>query len=168
MRNYLWAGLAALLCSLPAQARDVEVSEAWSRATAPGQENGMVQLVITSKQAAQLVGASSPACNTVELHSMVNEGGMMRMRQVEAIDLPAGAAMDMGAQGYHLMLMGLKKPLKEGAKVEVTLRLRRADGKERKVKTRARVRSMTEGKPEMGHDSMPRGATQQHGNNPRH
>jgi len=99
MKKYVWAGLAALLISLSAQAKDVKVSDAWSRATAPGQDAGMLQAVITSKKDAKLVGASSKACASVELHSMVTEGGMMKMRQVEAIDLPAGEAVDLGAQG---------------------------------------------------------------------
>ena len=138
MKKYVWAGLAALLLSLSAQAKDVKVSDAWSRATAPGQDSGMLQAVITSKKAAQLVGASSKACASVELHSMVTEGGMMKMRQVEAIDLPAGKAVDLGAKGYHLMLIGLKKPLKEGKKVAVTLQLRQADGKMKRSRSAPR------------------------------
>ncbi|MFA5370862.1 MAG: copper chaperone PCu(A)C [Sideroxydans sp.] len=154
MKKYVWVGLAALLFSLPVQAREVTVSDAWSRATAPGQDNGMLQAVITSKKAAELVGASCKCAKTVELHSMVTEGGMMKMRQVESIELPAGEAVDMGAQGYHLMLMGLKKPLQEGQKVEVVLKLRGADGKEKKVNVSAKVRGMTDGKPQMQHQNM--------------
>jgi len=154
MKKYVWAGLAALLISLSAQAKDVKVSDAWSRATAPGQDAGMLQAGITSKKDAKLVGASSKACASVELHSMVTEGGMMKMRQVEAIDLPAGEAVDLGAQGYHLMLIGLKKPLKEGKKVAVTLQLRQADGKMKKVKVSAKVRGMTDSKPQAKHEHM--------------
>ncbi len=154
MKKYVWAGLSALLFSLPVQAKDVTVSDAWSRATASGQENGMVQAIITSKKEAKLIGASSKACQSVELHSMVTEGGMMKMRQVEAIELPAGQAVDLGAQGYHLMLIGLKKPLQEGKKVAVELKLRDASGKEKKVKMNATVRSMTGAKPQMPHGHM--------------
>ncbi|GAB1233548.1 copper chaperone PCu(A)C [Ferrigenium sp. UT4] len=154
MKKFLWAGFAAMLFALPVQAKDVKVGDAWSRATAPGQDSGMVQAVITSKKAAQLVGASCKCAASVELHSMVTEGGVMKMRQVEAIDLPAGEAVDMGAQGYHLMLIGLKKPLVEGKKIALTLRLRQANGKEKKVKVNAKVRGMTDSKPEMKHDKM--------------
>jgi copper(I)-binding protein len=154
MKKQLWASLAAVLSSLSAQAQDGAVSDAWSRATAPGQGAGMVQAVITSKKAAQLVGASSKACASVELHTMVTEGGMMKMRQVEFIDLPAGQAVDLGAQGYHLMLIGLKEPLKEGKQVEVTLQLRQADGKMKKVKLNAKVRGMTDSKPQVKHEHM--------------
>ncbi|GAB4120417.1 MAG: hypothetical protein Fur0026_11470 [Sideroxydans sp.] len=154
MKKFVWAGLAAMLLALPVQAKDVKVSDAWSRATAPGQDSGMVQAVITSKKAAKLVGASCKCATSVELHSMVTEGGVMKMRQVEAIDLPAGQAVDLGAQGYHLMLIGLKKPLAEGKKIELTLQLRQADGKEKKVKVNAKVKGMTDSKPDMKHDAM--------------
>lgn len=147
MKKQLWVGLAAVMISLSAHAKDLKVSDAWSRATAPGQDTGMVQAVITSQKGATLVGASSKACDSVELHAMGTEGGMMKMRQVESIDLPAGEAVDFGAKGYHLMLVGLKKPLKEGKKVEVTLHLRQADGKMKKVKVKAKVRGMTDRTP---------------------
>lgn len=154
MKKQLWLGVLAVLFALGAQAKDVKVNDAWSRATAPGQDSGMVQAVITSKKAAQLVGASCKCANSVELHSMVTEGGMMKMRQVESIDLPAGQAVDLGAQGYHLMLIGLKKPLQEGKKLAVTLQLRQADGKMKKVKVNAKVRGMTDGKPQAGNEHM--------------
>lgn len=154
VKKQLWAGLAAALISLPALAGEVAVSTAWSRATAPGQDTGMVQAVITSKQAAQLVGAVSDASEAVEFHSMVHEGGMMKMRQVEAIDLPAGKSFDLGAEGYHLMLVGLKKPLVAGNQVELTLTLRFADGREEKVRTRAEIHGMTERKPQGQHEHM--------------
>lgn len=154
MKKYLWAGLAAALISLSAQAKDVKVSDVWTRATAPGQDSGMVQAVITSKKAATLVGASCKCANSVELHSMVTEGGVMKMRQVESIDLPAGEAVDLGAKGYHLMLIGLKKPLAEGKKLEVTLQVRQADGKMKKVKVSAKVRGMTDSKSQAKHERM--------------
>ncbi|MDD5471330.1 MAG: copper chaperone PCu(A)C, partial [Sideroxydans sp.] len=122
MRKVIFAVLFGL--SFAAQAADVEVVHAWTRATAPGQDSAMVQAVITSKQAAQLVGVTCDCALTAELHSMVHEGGMMKMRQVEAIDLPAGEAVDLGAAGYHLMLMGLKQQIKEGHKIQLTLTLR--------------------------------------------
>ncbi len=154
MKKILMAGLLAMTAVTSAYAGDVKVKDAWARATAPGQDTGMAMAVITSKQAATLVGASSKACKTVELHSMVTDGGMMQMRQVEAIDLPAGQAVDMEAQGYHLMLIGLKKPLQEGKKISLTLKVRTANGKEKKVKFSAKVIGMTANKPEAGHAAM--------------
>ncbi len=144
MKRILGAVLLAMSVVAQAHAAEVTVSDAWTRATAPGQDAAMVQLVITSKQAAKLVGVSSKVAQTAELHSMVHEGGMMKMRQVDAVDLPAGKALDLGEAGYHLMLMGLKSPIKEGTKVEVVLTVRQAGGKDEKVKVEAEVKPLTE------------------------
>lgn len=151
MKKQLWMGLWAMCLAFAASAAEVEVSEAWARATAPGQDSGMVQAVITSKKAATLVGATCKCAQSVEIHKMVNEGGMMKMRQVDAIELPAGEAVDLGAKGYHLMLIGLKKPLKEGKKVTLTLQLRQANGKIRKARFSAPIRGLTAGKPQSAH-----------------
>ncbi len=135
-------GLLAMLVAVQANAGEVTVSDAWSRATAPGQDAAMVQLVITSKQAAKLVGVSCKDAKVSELHSMVHENGVMKMRQVDSIDLAADKAMDLGQAGYHLMLMGLKKPLKAGEQTEVTLTVRLAGGKEEQVKANAEIKPL--------------------------
>lgn len=152
VNKQFWVGLAAVFISLSAQAKDIKVSEAWARATAPGQDSGMVQAVITSKKPATLVGATCKCASSVEMHSMVTEGGMMKMRQVDSIELPAGEAVDLGAKGYHLMLMGLKKPLVAGKKINLTLQFRQANGKVQKVEVSAKVRGMTESKPQAEHE----------------
>lgn len=144
MQRILLAGLLAMSVVAQAHAGEVKVSDAWTRATAPGQDSAMMQLVITSKKAAKLAAVSSKDAQTAELHSMVHEGGVMKMRQVEAIELPAGKAVDLGEAGYHLMLIGLKQPLKEGAKTEVVLTVRLANGKEEKVKVKAEVKPLIE------------------------
>ncbi len=127
-----------------AWADGVEVKDAWARATAPGQESAMVQMVFTSKKDAKLVGVTCKDAATAELHSMVHESGMMKMRRVDAIDLPAGKAVDLGEAGYHLMLMGLKQPLVEGKKTKCELMVRGADGKVKKVEVEAEVKALTD------------------------
>lgn len=144
MKKTVLAGLLAMLAAAQAYAGDVAVSDAWSRATAPGQGAAMVQMVITSKQAAKLVGVACKDAKTSELHSMVHENGMMKMRQVDMIDLAAGKAVDLGAAGYHVMLMGLKHPLKAGNKTEVVLTVRFDGGKEEQVKVEADIRPLAE------------------------
>lgn len=134
--------LAALFLSVQVYAGDVQVDGAWARATAPGQGDGMVDMAIASSQAATLVGISSPACKSVELHSMVHEGGMMKMREVKELALPAGKSVKLGESGYHLMLIGLKAPLKEGDNVPLTLSVRLADKRMQKIETRAEVRPL--------------------------
>ena len=140
--------LAALFLSASVYAGDIQVENAWARATAPGQDAASVDLTITSKHAAALVGVSSVIARTAELHSMAMEGGMMRMREVAFIDLPAGKAMNLGESGYHLMLNGLKAPLKEGQTVPLTLNIRTGKQGVVKVKIRAEVKSLTAAPPQ--------------------
>ena len=84
----------------------------------------MVDMTISSKRAATLVGISSPVSGSAELHSMSHEGGMMKMREVESIELPAGKPVNLGENGYHVMLIDLKAPLKAGDKVPLTLSIK--------------------------------------------
>ncbi len=152
---YRVGGLAAaLLVSCACYAGDIEVSRAWTRATAPGQEEAAVDLTISSKQAATLVGISSPAARTVELHSMTMDGGMMRMREVKSIELPAGKSVNLEEGGYHVMLDGLKAPLKEGETLPLTLSIRVGEHGVVKLETKADVRSLratNAAAPEEGH-----------------
>ena len=124
-----------------AHAADISVSQAWARATAPGQDTAMVDLVITSAHRATLVGFSSPACRTGEMHSMKQENGMMKMREVDAIDLPKGS-MSLEKSGYHLMLVGLRSQLREGESLPLTLDVKE-NGREIKVKAMAEVKPLT-------------------------
>lgn len=134
---------AALLISFASYAGDIEVREGWIRASAPGQDQGGADLSIISKQSATLVGASSPVCKTVQLHTMTNENGMMRMREVKEIELPAGKRVNLRESGYHLMLIGLKAPLKEGDTVPLTLSIKVGEQGVVKVETSAEVKSLT-------------------------
>jgi copper(I)-binding protein len=75
----------------------------------------------------RLVSASSPVARRVELHRMELEGAVMRMREVPAIDLPAKTVTELRHGGsYHLMLMDLKQPLKDGDRFDMTLNFERA------------------------------------------
>ena len=136
--------LAALLLSTSVFAGDIQVEKAWARATAPGQDAAGVDLTITSKQAATLVGASSPVCKTIELHSMTmaHDRGMMKMGEVPAIELPAGKRVNLRDGGYHLMLNGLKAPLKAGDSVPLTLKIK-VSKRMVKIETKAEVRPLT-------------------------
>ncbi|MBI5429176.1 MAG: copper chaperone PCu(A)C [Nitrosomonadales bacterium] len=147
------AALVALLISTSAVfAGDIEVSGAWSRATAPGQDTGMADLTITSKQAATLVGATSPAAKSVELHSMTHDKGVMKMREVKAIELTAGNRVNLGESGYHLMLLGLKAPLKAGATVPLTLIIKTADKRVVKIDASADVKPLAAAKADAPQD----------------
>lgn len=140
--------LAGLLLSASVQAGDVQIEGAWSRATAPGQDTAMVDLSITSKQAATLAGFSSTASKTVELHSMTHDNGVMKMREVKSLELPAGKRVNLGESGYHLMLIGLKAPLKAGDSVPLALNIKAPNKAMVKVETKAEVKPLTEPTPQ--------------------
>jgi copper(I)-binding protein len=128
MKKILFACFLAMLAVSQAYADEVKVTKAWTRATAPGQDSASVQLTITSKKDATLVGVASGSAQSGEIHSMVMEGEVMKMRALESLPLPAKTPVTLGADGNHLMLIGLKKPLKAGHKLPFALTVKFADG----------------------------------------
>lgn len=135
--------MSGMLLSIGVYAGDFRIEDVWSRATAPGQEVASVDLTITSERQAKLIAVSSEVSKAGELHSMVEEGGMMRMRAVAAIDLPAGKLVKIGESGYHLMLVGLKAPLKAGERIPLLLTIELADERTEKITTMAKVKPLT-------------------------
>jgi copper(I)-binding protein len=107
---------------------EVDVTNAWVRATVPGQPVAGAYLDLRASSRLKLVGASSPVAGRGEIHEMKDEDGMMKMRAVEAVDLPAGKTVSLAPGGLHVMLFGLAEPLAEGRKVALTLRFRRPSG----------------------------------------
>lgn len=101
----------------------IDVTRAWARATAPGQDVGGVFLTIRNdgEAADRLVGGTSPAASGVEIHRSSDEGGVARMRQLKALDIPVGDSVTLAPGDTHLMLVGLKLPLEAGKTVNVTL-----------------------------------------------
>ncbi len=98
-------------CSLPlrrwASAQPVQVDKAWARATAAGAMSGGIFLTVTDTGAPdRLVGASTPAAATAELHETVNDNGVMRMRPVAGLPLETGGTVVLKPGSYHVMLMG--------------------------------------------------------------
>jgi len=102
-------------------AGDVNITGIWTRATAPGQKVAGVYFDIESKKGAKLVGAQTSLTDRAEIHEMSMDDGVMRMRQVESVDLPAGTSVKFKPGGYHVMLLDLKQPLKAGSKFALTL-----------------------------------------------
>jgi copper(I)-binding protein len=147
-RSYLFSLLGVLLLSANVYAADIQVEAAWSRATAPGQEAAMVDLTITSAKDAKLVGFSSPGSKTAEMHSMTHDNGMMKMREVKSIELPAGKHVALGESGYHLMLLGLKSPLKAGDALPLTLNIK-VGNSDVKLDVKADVKPLTEAAPKV-------------------
>ena len=106
----------------------IAIGHPWSHATAPGQPVGGAYLKLDNKGPAgdRLLGASTAVAERVELHSMTMDGDVMRMRALDAIDLPAGRSVALKPGGTHLMLVGLKAPLKAGEKFPLKLRFEKA------------------------------------------
>lgn len=121
MKTTLAATLFLGIASLPAWAAGIEVSDAWARATMPGQKVSAAYMRIVASDDARLVGASSTAVPRVEVHEMKMDGDVMRMREVKALDLPKGKAVMLEPGGYHIMLMNLAKPIAAGERIPLTL-----------------------------------------------
>jgi copper(I)-binding protein len=118
------------------------VTDPWVRATVPGQQATGAFMVLQSTDNAQLVGASSSLSKQVEVHEMAMENDVMRMRQVEKIDLPTGKAVELKPGGYHIMLLGLDKQVQEGSSVDLTLQIQNAAGQKEELKINAPVRAL--------------------------
>jgi copper(I)-binding protein len=123
---------AVLLCAAAAvQAQtQISVSDAWVRATVPQQKATGAFMQLTSQQDARLVEVRSPIAGSVELHQMSMTDNVMKMRQIDGLDLPAGQGVGLKPGGYHVMLFDLKAPVKAGDKVPLTLVVE-GKGKER-------------------------------------
>ncbi len=128
--RHLASFVAFVLCALavPALAGDsrlgdLVVSEPWARATIGQVKAGAAYLTVTNNGAAadRLVAVETPAAKRSELHGHTMDGGVMRMRPVEAIELAPGAPVVLRPGGLHVMLMGLKAPLEEGGRLPLTL-----------------------------------------------
>ena len=119
-------------------AGDVEIGHPFATPSLAGSANGaayLVSLENTGNQADKLMRASTPMAASVELHAMsVDAQGVMRMRQVDAIELAPKSTLKMRpGMGYHLMLVGLKQPLREGSTFPMTLEFQRGGKVEVKV-----------------------------------
>ena len=142
MKRSILALLAS--CALSASAfAQVSVSEPWIRATVPAQKVTGAFMRVQSATPARLVGVQSEVAGRAELHEMAMDGQTMRMRRVDAIALPAGKPVLLASGGYHIMLMDLKRQMKEGESVALTLQVEDAAGKRQDVKLEVPVRPLT-------------------------
>lgn len=143
MKTTIAALVALSACiSLPAAAQTT-VKDAWIRGTVAQQKATGMFAQITSAQGGKLVSASSPAAGVVEVHEMKMEGDVMRMRAVTGgLDLPAGKTVELKPGGFHVMLMDLKQPLKDGESVAVQLVVEGKDGKKETLSLKVPVKPL--------------------------
>lgn len=132
-------GLMAVALQASAQ---VDVSQAWVRATVAQQKATGAFLQLKAKTDSRLIEARSPAAGVVEVHEMAMDGSVMKMRAIPALDLPAGKTVELKPGGYHIMLMDLKKPIAAGETVALTLVFEGADKKRETVEVKAEARQL--------------------------
>jgi copper(I)-binding protein len=106
-----------------AAAAELSADEAWARASMGAGTTGAVFLQIhnVGSAPARIVAAATPAAEAAELHTHQMDGSVMRMRPVEAFEIPAGGSLRLQPGGDHIMLFGLLQPLREGDSFDLTL-----------------------------------------------
>ena len=135
-----WLLAVFVAASLDASAA-VTVKDAWVRGTVPGQGTTGGYLTLHSTEDAKLVAVSTPDAKRAEIHSSEMKDGIMRMRPVASVALPAGR--DVAIQGdLHLMLIDVAHPLQANERVPLTLTIEDAHGKRSKVEVAAPVRPL--------------------------
>jgi periplasmic copper chaperone A len=117
-----------------------KVENAWARPTVNGQAGGGGYLsLIGTTQADRLLAVKSNVAKSVELHRMEMDGNIMRMREVDGIDVPAGQTVQLKPGGLHIMFVGLTQTLKNGATIPLTLRFEKGG----EVKVNMKVMNQT-------------------------
>lgn len=141
MQKFLAAGLFGLVLTAPAYAQ-VRIEDPWVRATVPHQKVTGAFMRITSAEDARLVAVTSAVAGTVEIHEMTMDKDVMKMRPVQAVQLPAGRTVELGPGGHHVMLMDLRQALQPGDRVRLTLTVEGRDGKRQVHEIDAPVRPL--------------------------
>lgn len=108
---------------------EVKLSDAWVRASNPGQSVGAAYVTLSSAQDVTLVYAETERAGTVEMHSMTMQNGVMKMRSMEELPVPAGKPVKLAPGGLHLMLFELPTPFKAGEQVKFRLCFKDKQGK---------------------------------------
>ena len=133
MRSILLAGALAASLVLPTLAHDyrlggLTIGHPWTRATAAAGGAGGGYLVIrnTGSQPDRLIRAESTAAANVELHTMTMQGGVMRMRPVQDIVIPAGGEVKLEPGGLHVMFLNTRERFVQGQRVSARLVFERA------------------------------------------
>lgn len=141
-RSAFAAVLLALMLPYGNALADVTVTQPWVRGTVAPQKVTGAFMILKSTSDAKLVSAASPSAKQVEIHEMAMVNNVMRMRPVAEVALPAGKDVAFKPGGYHIMLMGIERQLKQGDVVPITLTVRGNDGKTQTVEVKAEVRDL--------------------------
>jgi copper(I)-binding protein len=120
----------------------VTATDAWVRGTVPAQKITGAFLTLESSEDAKVVGVSSPAAKTAEIHESGMDHGTMRMKAVDSVALPAGKRIELKPGGYHVMLVDLTRPLAAGDMVPLTFTVEDSRGKRSTFEVKAEVRAL--------------------------
>lgn len=130
-RRLLLTAVLAVALASPAMGHDyqlgaLKIGNPWARASVVATGGAFLSIENAGAQPDKLLRASGDIADKVEIHNHIKDGGIMRMRAVDGIDLPAGGKVVLAPGGYHLMLLGLKKKLVEGERFPLTLEFEKA------------------------------------------
>jgi periplasmic copper chaperone A len=150
----LGAGMMLVSAAASAQTADVQVTDAWARATPGGAQTAAAYVSMESTSGDKLTGVSTPAAQKADIHSMTVDNGVMKMRQVDGVDLPPGQKVTLKPGGYHIMLTGLAKPLEVGQSFPLTLDFANAGAKQVTV-TVEKIGALGPGESAGGNMNMP-------------
>jgi copper(I)-binding protein len=120
----------------------VTATDAWVRGTVPAQRSTGAFVTLQSTEDTRLVGVASPIAKSAEIHESEMANGTMRMKAVDFVALPAGKRIELKPGGYHVMLLGVVKPLGAGDSVPLTLTLEDPSGKRSTLDVEAAVRPL--------------------------
>lgn len=137
--------------SAPVFAADtVSIEGAWTRATPPGAVTSATyaQLHNSGAEERTVVAVSTKVADEAQLHTVIDEGGLMKMRQVTSISIPAGGMTELKPGGYHIMMLGIHEPLRDGESVDIEVEFANGD----KVTFTSPIQKMTGMK--MDHSKM--------------
>jgi periplasmic copper chaperone A len=137
MKHYFCSLLLAACLVAQASAEELRVFDIRATATPPGAMAASAYMRIKSPTPLKLVNVESPLAGVAEIHSMEMHDGIMSMRAVEALEIPANKLVELKPGGFHIMLMQLKLPLKAGAHVPLVLTFQNVNGKRHTVEVSA-------------------------------
>ncbi len=135
----------SLACATAPSWAQTVVKNAWVRGTVAQQKATGLFAQITSTSGGKLVAGSSPMAGAVEIHEMAMADGVMQMRALAGLDLPAGKTVELKPGGYHVMLLDLKRQIKAGDTVPVTLVVEGKDGQRESIELKAPVKALGAG-----------------------
>jgi len=116
----LVASLCLLAAATLAQAQ-VTIQDPWVRGTVPKQQASGAFMQLSASKDTRLIAAQSPVANVVEIHEMLMDNNIMKMRQIPGLDIVPGRVLELKPGGFHIMLIELKQQLKGGDVVPITL-----------------------------------------------